>query len=139
EFLVLAVAFGAIWIAVRRGLAPVKKLQAELAMRSHLDLRPVPASNAPEEARPLVNELNALLERLAASIELQQRFVTDAAHQLRTPLAALLAQLEAAQGEPLPPRLAATVEQLYAATRRAGHLAHQLLTLASIDPLTERP
>src|SRR5690606_31875660 len=107
--------------------------------RSHRDLRPVPASQAPEEVRPLVQEMNGLLARLSDSIELQHRFVSAAAHQLRTPLAALLAQMEAARGEPLPARLAATVEQLYAATRRAGHLAHQLLTLASLDPLAERP
>jgi two-component system sensor histidine kinase TctE len=69
----------------------------------------------------------------------QQRFVGDAAHQLRTPLAALQAQVEAARREGLPPELAPTVDRLYAATRRAAHLARQLLTLAAIAPPAERP
>lgn len=139
ELLVLAVALAAVWIGVGRGLAPIEKLRAEIATRSHRDLRPVPESKAPDEVRPLVRELNQLLARLAESNELQQQFVADAAHQLRTPLAALQAQVEAARGEGLPPHLANTVDQLHAATRRAAHLARQLLTLASVDPSAERP
>jgi len=136
---IFAVTLAAVWIGVARGLAPLEKLRGEIATRSHRDLRPVSERQAPEEVRPLVRELNQLLHRLAVSIELQQRFVADAAHQLRTPLAALQAQVEAARGDPLPPALARTVEQLKAATRRAAHLSRQLLTLASVDPSAERP
>ncbi len=136
---IFAVALLAVWIGVARGLAPLEKLRAELATRSHRDLRPLPDSQAPEEVRPLVRELNELLRRLAVSIELQQQFVADAAHQLRTPLAALQAQVDAARGESLPAELARTVEQLHAASARAAHLARQLLTLASVDPSAERP
>jgi two-component system, OmpR family, sensor histidine kinase TctE len=136
---IFAVALLAVWIGVARGLAPLDKLRAELATRSHRDLRPLPDSQAPEEVRPLVRELNELLGRLAVAIELQQQFVADAAHQLRTPLAALQAQVDAARGEALPAGLARTVEQLQAATGRAAHLARQLLTLASVDPSVERP
>ena len=137
--LIIAVALAAVWIGVARGLAPLEKLRGELATRSHRDLRPVAEGEAPEEVRPLVHELNELLHRLAVSMELQQQFVADAAHQLRTPLAGLQAQVEAARGEPLSPALARTVEQLHAATRRAAHLARQLLTLAAVDPSAERP
>ncbi|HEX9432357.1 MAG TPA: sensor histidine kinase [Burkholderiales bacterium] len=136
---IFAVTLAAVWIGVARGLAPLEKLRGEIATRSHRDLRPVSERQAPDEVRPLVRELNQLLHRLAVSIELQQRFVADAAHQLRTPLAALQAQVEAARGDPLPPALARTVEQLQAATRRAAHLSRQLLTLASVDPSAERP
>ena len=136
---IFAVALLAVWIGVGRGLAPLEKLRAELATRSHRDLRPLPEGRAPEEVRPLVHELNELLGRLALSMELQQQFVADAAHQLRTPLAALQAQVDAARGEALPPALARTVEQLHAASGRAAHLARQLLTLASVDPSAERP
>jgi two-component system, OmpR family, sensor histidine kinase TctE len=136
---IIAVALAAVWIGVARGLAPLKELRGELATRSHRDLRPVAEQQAPEEVRPLVRELNELLHRLAVSMELQQQFVADAAHQLRTPLAALQAQVEAARGEPLSPALARTVEQLHAATRRAAHLSRQLLTLAAVDPSAERP
>jgi two-component system sensor histidine kinase TctE len=138
ELLVLAVAFFAVWFGVGRGLAPIQKLREDIATRSHSDLRPLRERQAPVEVRPLVREINHLLGRLAQSNELQQRFVADAAHQLRTPLAALQAQVEAAGGEALPPRLGKTVEQLQAATRRAAHLVHQLLTLASVDPSAER-
>lgn len=131
-------AFAVVWFGVARGLAPLHELRAELAARSHRDLRPVPERHAPLEVRPLVHELNDLLHRLAESIGVQQRFVADAAHQLRTPLAALQAQVEAARRERLPPELAPTVDHLYAATRRAAHLARQLLTLAAVDPASER-
>jgi two-component system sensor histidine kinase TctE len=136
---IFAVTAAAVWIGVARGLAPLDKLRAELATRSHRDLRPVAEGQAPFEVRPLVRELNELLRRLAESIELQQRFVADAAHQLRTPLAALQAQVEAARGEELPDALARSLDQLQAATRRAAHLSRQLLTLAQVDPSAERP
>jgi two-component system sensor histidine kinase TctE len=136
---IFAVAFFAVWIGVARGLAPLDKLRAELATRSHRDLRPLAESQAPDEVRPLVREMNELLRRLAVAMELQQQFVADAAHQLRTPLAALQAQIDAARGEALAPALAHTVEQLHAASVRAGHLVRQLLTLASVDPSAERP
>ncbi|HET7362512.1 MAG TPA: sensor histidine kinase N-terminal domain-containing protein, partial [Burkholderiales bacterium] len=83
---IIAVALAAVWIGVARGLGPLEELRGELATRSHRDLRPVPEQQAPEEVRPLVHELNELLHRLAVSMELQQQFVADAAHQLRTPL-----------------------------------------------------
>jgi two-component system sensor histidine kinase TctE len=134
----LTVALGVVWFGVARGLAPLDKLRAELAARSHRDLRPVPEGQAPEEVRPLVRELNNLLARLSGSIEAQQRFVADAAHQLRTPLAALQAQVEAARRGPVPPDLAPMFDQLLAATRRTAHLARQLLTLAAVDPAAER-
>ena len=136
---IFVVALAAVWTGVARGLAPLEKLRRELATRSHRDLRPVAERQAPDEVRPLVHELNELLQRLAVSMELQQQFVADAAHQLRTPLAALQAQVDAARGEPLSPDLARTVEQLQAATRRAAHLSRQLLMLAAVDPSAERP
>jgi len=132
-------ALAVVWFGVARGLGPLDELRTELAARSARDLRPLGESQAPEEVRPLVSTLNDLLRRLAESIEAQQRFVADAAHQLRTPLAALQAQVEAARREGLPPALAPTVDHLYAATRRAAHLARQLLTLAAVDPSAEHP
>jgi two-component system sensor histidine kinase TctE len=139
EALFFVVALAVVWIGVTRGLAPLDALRAELAARSPRDLRPVAEASAPAEVRPLVQELNRMLGRLAESIDAQQRFVADAAHQLRTPLAALQAQVEAARREGLPPELAPTVDRLSAATRRAAHLARQLLTLAAIAPPAERP
>jgi len=138
EVLFFIAALAVVWFGVTRGLAPLDDLRAELASRSPRDLRPLAEANAADEVRPLVIELNELLRRLAESIDAQQRFVADAAHQLRTPLAALQAQVEAAR-HGLPPELAATVDHLHAAARRAAHLAQKLLTLAAIDPSADRP
>src|SRR5262245_55582833 len=139
ELLFFIAALAVVWFGVTRGLAPLDDLRAELASRSPRDLRPLAEADAADEVRPLVIELNGLLRRLAESIDAQQRFVADAAHQLRTPLAALQAQVEAARHEHLPPELAATVDHLHAAARRAAHLARKLLTLAAIDPSADRP
>lgn len=139
EVLFFLTSLAVVWFGVGRGLAPLNDLRTELAARSSRDLRPLADSRTPEEVQPLVQELNRLLGRLAESVEAQQRFVADAAHQLRTPLAALQAQVEAARREGLPPELAPTVDRLYAATRRAAHLARQLLTLAAVTSSAERP
>src|SRR4030095_11869627 len=83
--------------------------------------------------------LNALVGPLARATELQQQFVADAAHQLRTPLAALQAQVDAARCEPLTPQLAAPVHPLDAVACRAPLLTHQRIPLARVDPSAERP
>jgi two-component system sensor histidine kinase TctE len=133
------VALAIVWFGVRRGLAPLEGLRAEIASRSHRDLRPVPESHAPAEVQPLVAAINELLERLGGAMDAQGRFIADAAHQLRTPLAALQAHVEAAQRQIGTPELASTLAQLDAATRRTAHLARQLLTLARVEPSGDAP
>ena len=85
-----------VWFGVKRGLEPLDLLSEEIKRRSPRDLRPVEAAAAPEEARPLVSALNALLEEVAEANQNQQRFLANAAHQLRTPLAGLQAHTELA-------------------------------------------
>jgi two-component system sensor histidine kinase TctE len=128
-FTVAVVGFG-----VRRGLAPLEKLRGEIASRSHRDLRAVDESHAPAEVRPLVVELNDLLARLGTARDAQGRFIADAAHQLRTPLAALQAQVEAARRETGAAERDAALARLDEATRRTARLASQLLTLARVEP-----
>ena len=123
-----------VWFGVRRGLAPLQSLQAEIAARSHRDLRPIPEQHAPDEVRPVVASLNALLGRLDAALASQQRFLANAAHQLRTPLAGLQTQVELALRGTLPDDLRPTLQQLHASTIRTAHLANQLLTLARAEP-----
>ena len=123
-----------VWFGISRGLTPLQKLQAEIAARSLRDLRPVPEDHAPEEVRPVIASLNTLLNNLAAAIDGQQRFLANAAHQLRTPLAGLQTQVEVALRKDMPAELRATFEQLLTATQRAAHLANQLLTLARAEP-----
>lgn len=127
---VMLVAFG-----IRRGLTPLQKLQTEIAARSMRDLRPVPEHHAPDEVRPLIASLNTLLQNLAAAVDGQQRFMANAAHQLRTPLAGLQTQVEVAlRREDMSAELRLIFEQLLIATQRAAHLANQLLVLARAEP-----
>jgi two-component system sensor histidine kinase TctE len=136
--LVIAIAAGLlVSVGVTKGLKPLHALQQEIASRSHLDLRPVPVDHAPLEVRPVVVSLNALLGELAAVMEGQQRFLANAAHQLRTPLAGLHTQVELLLREQMPEHTEQVLNTLLDATRRATHLANQLLTLARAEPTTE--
>lgn len=118
-----------VWAGIRQGLAPLVALRAEIGRRSHRDLRPLDAASAPAELRPIVEEMNGLFARLDLAIESQRHFIADAAHQLRTPVAGLLAQLEAegAGGKPA----------LLATARRLARLVAQLLALSRAEPGVE--
>jgi two-component system sensor histidine kinase TctE len=125
-------------LLIRQGLKPLEDLRAELARRSHRHLGPVAAQGLPDEMRPVAEEVNHLLGRLEQALAAQRNFVSDAAHQLRTPIAALQAQAEAAERELIhdanfaPAR--AQFQRIQQATRRLSHLAHQLLALARSEP-----
>lgn len=122
-----------VWFGISSGLRPLDGLRRQLARRSPSDLRPIEAPAFSEEIAALVAEVNHLLQRLDASLDAQRHFVSDAAHQLRTPIAALHAQIElalrAAQGEQKAPLTTAL-----AAVRRLAHLVQQLLALARAEP-----
>ncbi|MFZ1910219.1 MAG: sensor histidine kinase N-terminal domain-containing protein, partial [Burkholderiales bacterium] len=107
-----------VWFGVKRGLEPLDLLSEEIKRRSPRDLRPVEAASAPEEAKPLVGALNALLEEVAEANQNQQRFLANAAHQLRTPLAGLQAHTELALAQPVPEGCRAELEQVHLATVR---------------------
>lgn len=123
-----------VWHGVQRGLAPLQRLQRALAERSYVDRSPVFAEGVPGEVRPLVLSINDLLARLDRALTLQSRFIADAAHQLKTPIAALRAQLDVALREPDPVRLRAAVESAYPGLERLSRLASQLLSLARNEP-----
>lgn len=139
--LVLAIgaAFAVNW-AVRRALRPLLELKDAVEGRSPRDLTPLDASGTPEEVRPLVVSLNHLFALVNAQAESQRRFVADAAHQLRTPLAGLQAQVEAwalAGGDRTTLR-ADQILKLRDATRRTSQLANQLLALSRADARSAR-
>lgn len=120
----------AVWWVVRRSLAPVQRVRRELAMRQPRDLAPVPADGLPDEVRPLVAELNALLQRVGQAFEAQQHFVADAAHELRSPLAALNLQLQTLRRAPDEAARAQALQRLAQGIERATRLVEQLLALA---------
>lgn len=134
--LVLAVgaAFAVNW-AVRRALRPLLALKDAVEGRSPRDLSPLDAEGSPQEVRPLVLSLNRLFDLVNAQAESQRRFVADAAHQLRTPLAGLQAQVEA-WALPASDSITLRADQLQKlrdATRRTSQLANQLLALSRAD------
>jgi two-component system sensor histidine kinase TctE len=123
-----------VWFGVKRGLWPLARLSDEIKARSPRDLRPIDAAAAPEETRPLVSALNGLLEEVAHAAQNQQRFLANAAHQLRTPLAGLQAHTELALAQPMPEACRTHLEQVHQATIRTARLANQLLALARAEP-----
>jgi two-component system sensor histidine kinase TctE len=128
----------AVWYAVGRGLVPLASLQRELATRSHRDLSPLPEQQAPEEVRPLIRAMNELLGRLSQALEAQQRFIADAAHQLRTPVAGIKTQMELVLRQSPAGEAQATLKQLQAATEQTTRLVNQLLSLARAEPGASR-
>lgn len=127
----------AVWWGVSRSLAPVERVRRQLAQRQADDLSPVSDARLPDEVQPLVSELNLLFERVQRAFDAQQHFVADAAHELRSPLAALRLQLQGLQraGGDDAARAAAT-ERLSAGIDRATRLVEQLLTLARQEAST---
>lgn len=133
----LAIAIAAtclLWYGIGRGLAPLEQLRDEIAARSPRDLRDVVSADKPAEVVPIITALNQLLGRLKASIEEQRRFIANAAHQLRTPLAGLKTHAELARRHTNPEELRGLLDMMAGETERTGHLVNQLLTLARAEP-----
>lgn len=139
ELLLVGVALALMWRGVKRGLEPLAQLSDEIRARSPRDLRSIDEGQAPEEAQQLVGALNRLFARVGEANLNQQRFLSNAAHQLRTPLAGLQAHTELALAQPVPEACRAELEQVHTATIRTARLANQLLALARAEPGAERP
>ncbi|MFN3436466.1 MAG: ATP-binding protein [Acidovorax sp.] len=126
----------AVWWGVSRSLAPVERVRRQLAQRQADDLSPVSDAELPDEVQPLVSELNLLFERVQRAFDAQEHFVADAAHELRSPLAALRLQLQGLQRAGDDAARAAAIERLSAGIDRATRLVEQLLTLARQEAST---
>lgn len=137
ELLLVIATLIVVWFGVRSGLKPLTGLRQELSGRSQADLSPITAE-VPDEIQPVVEEINELMQRLERSLSSQRHFVSDAAHQLRTPIAALQAQVEVALRE-ANPQNRIQLEGVLAAARRLSHLVDQLLALARAEPLQPQP
>ena len=119
-----------VWWVVSGSLAPVSRVRRQVASRQPDDLSPVGEEGLPEEVRPLVAELNLLFERVRRAFDAQKHFVADAAHELRSPLAALKLQVQLLRRASDPAAHEQAVQRLAAGIDRAARLVEQLLTLA---------
>jgi len=134
-FLALIPFFGVlIWLGVGRGLEPLEAMSKAVSKRRPDALAPLSERNLPDELQPLAGNLNGLLARLSQAIAAQRRFTADAAHELRTPLAALKLQLDLARRANAPAERAAALDDLEAGVARASHVVEQLMTLARVEP-----
>jgi two-component system OmpR family sensor kinase len=120
--------------ALARGLAPLEETSRRVSDRDASRLDPLPVDNVPEELLPLVQQINALLARLASSLDAERRFLADAAHELRSPVAALALQVQLAERAQTPQARAAAIEELRQGIERARRLVQQLLDYARLEP-----
>ncbi|MBE0473758.1 ATP-binding protein [Rhodoferax sp.] len=122
------------WLAVRNGLAPLRQLSRALAQRQPQALEPVLLPDLPTEVEPVVHALNALFERIQAMVDAERRFTADAAHELRTPIAAIRTQAQVALGAGSDnAQRDHALRYTLAGCDRASHLVEQLLTLSRLE------
>ncbi|HWG70331.1 MAG TPA: sensor histidine kinase N-terminal domain-containing protein, partial [Steroidobacteraceae bacterium] len=134
DFVQLDITLVLVWVGIQLGLRPVKKLRDEIAQRSPLDLRPIVETSVPREIAPVVVTLNRLFGMLRTSVQSQQQFIANTAHQLRTPITGMQAQLDLLIAEPAAQPIKGRLSTLQEGVRQLAHAANQLLTLARADP-----
>ena len=134
QFIILPLAVLLVWLGLAYAIKPLNQLEERIRARKPDDLSPLDDSSVPQEVAPLVSSVNDLLQRLKRSIEHQKRFLADAAHQLKTPLAGLRMQADLAQRQGMSAdELKQTLRQIGNASVRATHTVNQLLALARAE------
>jgi two-component system sensor histidine kinase QseC len=123
-----------IWFGVARSLRPLQSLSKQVAQRRADNLAPLEGSAVPVEVMPLVEGLNQLFARLRDSLDKERRFTADAAHELRTPLAAIMTQAQVARAAAADAERQRALDNVVLGCTRAAHLVEQLLTLARLEP-----
>jgi two-component system sensor histidine kinase TctE len=123
-----------VWLGIRAGMAPLARLRQQVEGRNPTDLAPLQLASAPRELWSLATALNTLLSAVQNNVSTQKRFIGDAAHQLRTPLAGLKSQTEIALQSTTDPELRARLQRVHDSATRSAHLVNQLLTLARAEP-----
>lgn len=133
QFIILPLAVLLVWLALVRGIRPLSELEQRIRARKPDDLSPIDDQFVPQEVAPLVSSINDLLERLKTSLSNQKRFLADAAHQLKTPLAGLRMQAEMAQKATPGEEVHRSLQQIAKSSVRATHTVNQLLALARAE------
>jgi two-component system sensor histidine kinase TctE len=138
QFAIIPLAVVLVWVGLSRGIAPLNRLQSHIRRRRPTDLSPIAPASVPEEVRPLIVSFNDMMARLEENLQAQQRFIADAAHQMRTPLTGLKMQTELALQESDPEQLRRSLTHIAESADRASHLINQLLSLARAEASFEK-
>ncbi|MEW8493364.1 MAG: ATP-binding protein, partial [Candidatus Thiodiazotropha taylori] len=125
---------GMLWFIIQQGFRPLRSVSRLIGERDYDYLHPVTAEHIPEEVADLVDELNALLTRLKVSIERNNRFTADVAHELRTPIAGMLVQMQSSVTGRTDEEREKGLAQINKGLNHLNHVVNQLLILASIEP-----
>lgn len=133
QLILILISFLVISISIKKGLAPLNDLQNEVSKRSEKNLSPIDLPNIPEEIFLVAKSVNNLMQQLQNQISVQNRFIADAAHQLRTPLAGAQAQLELAEMKGHPEILKSVLPKVSQSLNRLLHTVNQLLILAKSE------
>ena len=134
QLLLILAASMVVWFGISKGLQPLQHLRREIAARSHRDLSPVEDDRAPMEVHPIIDSINSLMARLDKAMTAQQSFVSNAAHQLRTPVAGLITQIDLASRQTDRESLLHSLQQLRISSERMARLVSQMLDLAKVGP-----
>ncbi|MFA7292101.1 MAG: sensor histidine kinase N-terminal domain-containing protein [Rhodocyclaceae bacterium] len=137
QFVIIPLAVILVWFGLSQGLRPLTALREKIEARAESDMSPIRTRRVPEELQPLIDAFNAMLERMRGNLDAQQRFIADAAHQMRTPLTGLKMQAQLAMRESDPVELKNSLRQIATGVDRAAHLVNQLLTLARAEARDE--
>jgi len=138
QFAVIPLAVLLVYIGLNRGLAPLDYLKRLIERRRPGDLSPIRPTGVPHEVQPLIASFNDMMHRLEQNLAAQQRFIADAAHQMRTPLTGLKMQSDLALAESDPVELRESLKRISESADRAAHLINQLLVLARAEASSEK-
>jgi len=133
QFAIIPLAVVLVWLGLSRGLRPLGRVRERIRDRRADDLAPINLRTVPEELQPIVSAFNDMMVRLQDNLDAQQRFISAAAHQLKTPLTGLKTQIELALRESDPAQLRDYLQRISTGVDRASHLTYQLLQLARAE------
>lgn len=139
QFAIIPLAVALVWLGLSRGLRPLDRLRQRIHDRRPDDLSPINLHTVPEELQPIVMAFNDMMMRLRENLDAQQRFISAAAHQLKTPLTGLKTQIELALQEKDCTQLPDYLQRIASGVDRAAHLTYQLLQLARVEARHDSP
>ena len=133
QFVIIPLAVILVWFGLSQGLRPLTRLRERIETRREADLSPIASGRVPEELQPLTDAFNSMLARMQHNMEAQRRFISDAAHQMRTPLTGLKMQAQLATRESDPAQLRYALQNIASSVDRASHLVNQMLAMARAE------